>query len=104
MLQQMSPGFVNKKMPLMNKKNAKIPSGKPFCEDELTGILLLSSSCSQKALCSVSFRSGGGGQVFSTFHDHEEPSFRFLKILIKNDVLIVECVMPHSIQSDDVVG
>ena len=74
MLQHMSPEFVNKKMPLMNKKNDKTPSGKPFCDDELTGILLLSSSCSQKALCSVSFRSGEvAGQVFSTFHDHEEP-------------------------------
>ena len=64
MLQQMSPGFVNKNMRLMNKKNDKIPSGNPPCDDELIGILLLSSSCSQKALCSVSFRSGVGGSSF----------------------------------------
>ena len=63
-LQQMSPAFVNKKMILRTKKNNKIPSGKPFCDGELTGILLFSSSCSQKALCSAYFPSGGGGSSF----------------------------------------
>ena len=79
-LQQMSPAFVNKKMRLMAKKNNKNPSGNPPCDDELIGILLLPSSCSQKVLCSVSFPSGGGGSSFFKVEHPWTQSIPFLDI------------------------
>ena len=105
MLQQISEGFVNKKMTLMAKKNDKIPSGNPPCDVELMGILLFSSSCFQKAFWSASFRSGGGGSsIFNIARPWNDCSLGFFMALIRNDVLVVECVMPHSIQTDDIVG